>query len=324
MSKPPPDGIHLSNETAWGEGGAVRSLRVMLTVTLLALVLGLEAMVLLGPAAFGLSGPGRRQGGVVAPTLLRLLSVNTPRPAPEPPLPAPAASPPPTAASPAPAASPAAPPATKPAPQPAAAPAGKPPAVRKHTIEAGETLWELSRHYGVALDALISANRGVDPGDLQIGQVLTIPSGSTAGPATREPEAASLAHAFIWPALAPISSLYGPRWGGFHTGLDLAVAAGTEVHAAREGKVELADWLGGYGLTVILDHPDGTKSLYAHNSKLLVSAGDTVRQGQVLALSGNTGHSTGPHLHFELIVGNRPRDPLQYLPDVGLAVQENR
>lgn len=120
--------------------------------------------------------------------------------------------------------------------------------------------------------------------------------------------------AFIWPVLAPISSPFGPRDGGFHYGLDLAANAGTSIHAAKSGTVVFAGVLTNSGNTVILKHSDGTRTLYAHCSRLLVHVGQEVHQGDVVGLVGSTGHSTGPHLHFEVYVNDKIQDPLPYLP----------
>ncbi|WP_305082415.1 M23 family metallopeptidase [Oxynema sp. CENA135] len=105
---------------------------------------------------------------------------------------------------------------------------------------------------------------------------------------------------------APITSLFGwrthPIFGNrqFHSGTDLGAAMGTPVLAAYTGQVAIADWLGGYGLTVVLEHNDATEeTLYAHLSELLVQPGENVKQGQVIGRVGSTGNSTGPHLHFE-------------------------
>ena len=104
------------------------------------------------------------------------------------------------------------------------------------------------------------------------------------------------------------------RWGKLHSGVDLAVAEGTPVYAADNGKVIVAEDSGnGYGNYIILDHQNGLKTLYGHNSTLLVSVGDIVAKGDKIALSGNTGNSTGPHLHFEVHVGDEKVDPQQYL-----------
>ena len=104
------------------------------------------------------------------------------------------------------------------------------------------------------------------------------------------------------------------RWGKLHSGVDLAVDEGTPVYAADNGKVIVAEDSGnGYGNYIILDHQNGYKTLYGHNSELLVSVGDIVAKGDKIALSGNTGNSTGPHLHFEIHVGDEKVDPQQYV-----------
>jgi len=99
-----------------------------------------------------------------------------------------------------------------------------------------------------------------------------------------------------------------------HAGIDLAANAGDPIRAAKGGNVLVAGTVRGYGLTVVLAHPDGSRTLYAHSSRLLVKTGQHVAQGDLLGLVGSTGLSTGPHLHFEVIMNDRPRDPLLYLP----------
>ena len=104
------------------------------------------------------------------------------------------------------------------------------------------------------------------------------------------------------------------RWGRLHSGVDLAAGEGTPVYAADHGKVIVAEDSGnGYGKYIILDHRNGYKTLYGHNSELLVSVGDVVAKGDRIALSGNTGNSTGPHLHFEIHVNDEKVDPQQYI-----------
>jgi murein DD-endopeptidase MepM/ murein hydrolase activator NlpD len=122
------------------------------------------------------------------------------------------------------------------------------------------------------------------------------------------------ASGFIWPVQGVITSGYGPRWGRMHTGIDIAAPSGTAIGAAKEGEVLYADWLGGYGQLVAVDHGDNVVTLYAHQSKMAVAEGQEVAQGQVVGYVGTTGHSTGNHLHFEVRVDTRPRDPRPYLP----------
>jgi murein DD-endopeptidase MepM/ murein hydrolase activator NlpD len=117
----------------------------------------------------------------------------------------------------------------------------------------------------------------------------------------------------IWPVNGPVTSGFGMRWGRMHTGIDIAVPAGTPVHASASGTVVYAGWMSGYGYLVAIDHGNGLATAYAHNSSLLVAVGQHVAQGDTISLSGSTGHSTGPHVHFEVRVNGVPVDPLLYL-----------
>jgi murein DD-endopeptidase MepM/ murein hydrolase activator NlpD len=116
-----------------------------------------------------------------------------------------------------------------------------------------------------------------------------------------------------WPVAGPVTSGFGSRWGRMHEGIDIAVGSGTPVHAAAAGTVIYAGWVSGYGNIVVLDHGNGLSTAYGHNSSLVVGQGAVVDRGSVVALSGNTGHSTGPHVHFEVRVNGAPVDPLGYL-----------
>jgi murein DD-endopeptidase MepM/ murein hydrolase activator NlpD len=116
-----------------------------------------------------------------------------------------------------------------------------------------------------------------------------------------------------WPVSGPVTSGFGIRWGRMHEGIDIAVPTGTPVHTAAAGRVLYAGWLGGYGNLVVIDHGGGISTAYGHNSSLVVSVGQDVTVGDVIAYSGSTGHSTGPHLHFEVRVNGVAVDPLGYL-----------
>lgn len=134
------------------------------------------------------------------------------------------------------------------------------------------------------------------------------PTGGTApGPVKRG------SGALVWPADGQFTSPFGQRWGRLHAGIDIAVPTGTPVRAAGAGTVSIAGWTGGYGNYVCVDVAGGPTACGAHNSQLKVRVGQRVAQGQVIALSGNTGNSTGPHVHFETRVGGVPRDPMGYL-----------
>ncbi len=121
---------------------------------------------------------------------------------------------------------------------------------------------------------------------------------------------------FDWPARGVLSSGYGPRRGRMHKGIDIAAPVGTPIFAAAPGEVVSAGWNnGGYGNLVKVSHPNGSLTLYAHNSKILVSKGQQVQQGQKISEMGSTGYSTGPHLHFELHhQGRGAVNPIAFLP----------
>ena len=117
-----------------------------------------------------------------------------------------------------------------------------------------------------------------------------------------------------WPVVGATSSDYGWRNGEFHHGLDVATPSGSLIRAARAGKVVKTGWLGVYGLIVLLDHGNGVQTLYAHNSRILAKVGDVVEIGEGISISGSTGKSTGPHLHFEIRRNGKTVDPEYYLP----------
>lgn len=115
------------------------------------------------------------------------------------------------------------------------------------------------------------------------------------------PEGTNIFDGYIWPAQGVLTSGYGPRWGRMHRGIDIAAPVGTPIHSAAAGVVEFSGWnSGGYGYMVDIRHPDGSMTRYAHNSRLLVRAGQEVDQGDQIAEMGSTGRSTGPHVHFEI------------------------
>ncbi len=149
---------------------------------------------------------------------------------------------------------------------------------------------------------------------------------AASAPLTTVPE--QYAGSLRWPLDAFIvSSEYGDRWGKLHKGMDMAADAGEPVYAIAAGEVIYAgDGLRGYGNVVILRHDRKTSSLYAHNSELKVKQGDQVTQGTLIALLGSTGHSTGPHVHFEIRDGDTAVNPRTVLPKskVAEALDENQ
>ena len=120
------------------------------------------------------------------------------------------------------------------------------------------------------------------------------------------------------PVSGPVTSPFGPRPRDFHSGIDFGVPQGTPVHAARAGKVIAAGAAGGYGLKIDVNHGAGLVTRYAHLSRLDVHVGDTVAGGATLGLSGSTGESTGPHVHFEVLLAGKAVDPAPYLTGAAL------
>jgi murein DD-endopeptidase MepM/ murein hydrolase activator NlpD len=127
------------------------------------------------------------------------------------------------------------------------------------------------------------------------------------------PDTVPSAQGLIWPTSGSVTSPFGYRWGRLHAGIDIAAPYGAPIYAAASGTVVLAGWTGGYGNYTCIDHGGRLATCYAHQSSYAVSAGATVSQGQVIGYVGNTGHSFGAHLHFEVRINGNPVDPLGYL-----------
>ncbi len=122
---------------------------------------------------------------------------------------------------------------------------------------------------------------------------------------------------FIWPVRGRVTSLYGQRvLNGrteFHTGIDIGSPTGTKIVAAESGKVSYAGCMRGYGNIIIISHNGGYSTVYAHNSVNLVKKGQSVKRGSIIGKVGRTGNATGPHLHFEIRLSGKPRNPLPHL-----------
>ena len=133
-------------------------------------------------------------------------------------------------------------------------------------------------------------------------------------------------HAWRWPTNSvTVTSSFGPRGSEHHDGIDLRASSGTPVYAAYDGKVIYAgSKISGYGRMIVLRHDGKLSTIYAHNSKLYVKAGSRIRRGQLISLSGNTGHSSGPHVHFEIREGVTAINPLILLPPPAVANEANR
>jgi murein DD-endopeptidase MepM/ murein hydrolase activator NlpD len=180
-------------------------------------------------------------------------------------------------------------------------------------------------------DVITPEGQPTTPSDLITPDELEIPREDSAATVTPAPNnnsnkpIYSTRERVLWPMSGTMTSRFGYRSlrvgrSRFHTGLDLAAPTGTHVYAALSGRVEWAGWnRQGYGYLVIIRGWDNRKYYYGHNSRILVRRGQWVRQGTIISKVGSTGASTGPHLHFEIRVGDRARNPLAYLPRSRLA-----
>lgn len=189
-----------------------------------------------------------------------------------------------------------------------------------HVVEPGQTLWRIARTYRFPLEELARVNGIEDATSLAAGQSLLIPGASSKleihpYPAPVPERARPKSQSFIWPVSGgEILSRFGaPRHSRSHKGLDIRGRHGQDVLAACAGRVTFSGASRGYGKTVVLDHGDGFRTLYAHNASLFVSEGDWVEVGQRLASVGRTGNASTEHCHFEVHQHDVPVDPLDYL-----------
>lgn len=177
-----------------------------------------------------------------------------------------------------------------------------------HVVKHGDTLYNIARKHNIKnWKELQKANNISNPQKLRIGQEIFIPGDVTEG--------------FAKPLRIPliVTSRYGyrhhPITGRYrlHEGIDFRASTGTRVYASKSGKVTYAARKSGYGKIVVIQHADDFTTWYGHLSRIRVSVGNVVRQGQVIGLSGNTGISTGPHLHFEIRYKGKSENPARHL-----------
>jgi len=181
-------------------------------------------------------------------------------------------------------------------------------------VRAGDSISSISKRYKVDATKIVDAN-DLGSARLIVGQSLFVPGAKLPDSEVKR----ALGERFAWPVRGPLSSPFGYRpdpFTGvrrFHAGIDIAVDAGTTVRAAMDGKVADVGYNGNFGNYVILSHADGYQTLYGHLTKATVTVGTMLSQGSALGLSGNTGYSTGPHLHFGLFHRSLALNPLKYL-----------
>ncbi len=178
-----------------------------------------------------------------------------------------------------------------------------------YTVQYGQSLWEIGRIFGLKVEDIARENNIKDPTFIRFGKTVFLPEAKPWGESGR----------FLWPVRGRLSSGYGfrkhPMGGGklFHHGIDIRASWGRSVIAGQGGRVISAGWNGNYGKTVFLHHQRGYTTLYAHLSRTLVRKGEYVTKGQVIGKVGNSGRSTGTHLHLEIRKNGRSQNPLKFL-----------
>jgi murein DD-endopeptidase MepM/ murein hydrolase activator NlpD len=183
-----------------------------------------------------------------------------------------------------------------------------------YKVKSGDSLAGIAKRFKVDTTKIVDSN-DLGTSRLVIGQSLIIPGAKLPQAAVTQ----ALGQRVAWPARGPLSSYFGYRpdpFTGvrrFHAGIDIAVDAGTPVRSAMAGRVSDVGYNANYGNYIIIDHADGFQTLYGHLSSASTVVGSPVEQGAVIGLSGNTGYSTGAHLHFGLFKRSLALNPLKYL-----------
>lgn len=208
-----------------------------------------------------------------------------------------------------------------------------------HTVKSGDTIEKIAKKYGADIDKVLAANGVSERTALQIGQEIVVPGGSPPAVISQPvrkiaipksiapissifkappPASTNVSSHFLWPTSGHIITQYFGGWENvqgwrIHTGLDVGGNYSSPIYAADDGIVIISGWRTGYGNSIDIDHGGGYVTRYGHSSKLLVHAGEYVTRGQVIAMVGSTGYSTGPHLHFEVRINNKAVNPIPYL-----------
>jgi len=196
-----------------------------------------------------------------------------------------------------------------------------------YTVKRGDTLAQISKKYGLEIEKILSCNNLGN--SLSVGQKIILPgakkisettiartnTGRTSGLTViknliKSPAAAASGNKMTWPTQGHRITQY---FSWRHPGVDIANKSGTPIYAADAGVVEFAGWATGYGNSIVINHGGGKKTRYGHASKLFVKVGDEVEKGENIMAMGSTGWSTGPHLHFEVIINGGKYNPLNYI-----------
>lgn len=199
-----------------------------------------------------------------------------------------------------------------------------------YRVKRGDTLEKIAHNYQSTVDKIVGTN-SLEQDTLAIGQTLIIPDAiqivpsnvarkkdttiigrikNIFTPTTKKTASLSSIASLLWPTTAHRITQY---FSWRHTGVDIAGPPSNKIVAAADGVVVISGWQRGYGNTIVIDHGNNKKTRYGHASKLYAKKGERVSRGETIAMVGSTGRSTGPHLHFEVLVGNRRVNPLSYI-----------
>jgi len=196
----------------------------------------------------------------------------------------------------------------------------------QYRVRRGDTLAQIAHDYQSTVEKIMTSNQRANANDIAVGELLIIPGGVALRP-VQQPRQNIIARirnaiapppstqsgakgTFIWPTSASRITQY---FSWHHTGVDIAGPTTNRIFAAGDGRVVFAGWANGYGNSIVIDHGNGLKTRYGHSRLLYVGVGDYVTQGQTIAMIGSTGHSTGPHLHFEVMKNNVRVNPFGYI-----------
>jgi len=194
-----------------------------------------------------------------------------------------------------------------------------------HQIKKGDTIEKIAKKYSVDANTVLEYNLLADASAIEIDQIILVPGGEEPAPPAPKPSSSSSRYALFdvppsaalsganlqWPTSGQKISQYY-RWG--HLAIDISGDYSSPVYASDNGRVELAGSnQRGYGLQVVINHGNGIKTRYAHESKIFVKVGDSVTRGQTIGMIGCTGWCSGPHVHYEVIVNGKKVNPLHYL-----------
>ncbi|MFB0505330.1 MAG: peptidoglycan DD-metalloendopeptidase family protein [Thermodesulfobacteriota bacterium] len=193
-----------------------------------------------------------------------------------------------------------------------------------HTVKRHQTLWRISKTYGVDMDEVARVNHIPDPSKIRVGQRILIPGAKKVlkvdiyiedigGRRGRREDPKRIAMAkgrFIWPVRGKVTREFGIRGTTKHDGIDISVPMGTPIKASNSGRVLYSgNEVRGYGNIILIKHEEGFITVYAHNEINGVVEGEKVGRGQILGRVGRTGRTNGPNLHFEIRMNNRPINP---------------